>query len=121
MRPVKTFPVMLKLEGVQAVVVGAGKVGLRKVHALCQAGASIRLVTGQEELASDIPIDVEIMAEDYHPETLRGARLVFACTNDRAVNAKVSADARAIGALVNAADQPEDCDFTCLQLSMTAM
>jgi siroheme synthase-like protein len=37
--------------------------------------------------------------------------LVFACTDDRAVNRQIAADARAAGAMVNAADQPDDCDF----------
>ena len=37
--------------------------------------------------------------------------LVFACTEDRALNSRIAQDARRIGALVNAADQPADCDF----------
>jgi len=37
--------------------------------------------------------------------------LVFACTNDATLNRLIAQDARKIGAWVNAADQPEDCDF----------
>ncbi len=102
---------MLKLAGVQVVVVGAGKVGLRKVHALQEAGATIRLVTSQCDVQPDIPGDIEIVRESYMPDHLNDAKLVFACTNDRDVNAKIAADASKIGALVNAADQPADCDF----------
>ena len=37
--------------------------------------------------------------------------LVFACTDDDALNARIADDARAAGAIVNCVDQPEDCDF----------
>jgi precorrin-2 dehydrogenase/sirohydrochlorin ferrochelatase len=47
----------------------------------------------------------------YKPSHLRGAKLVMACTDDRELNRRIAADARATGALVNAADQPEACDF----------
>ena len=40
-----------------------------------------------------------------------GAAIVFGCTDDHALNARITADARRVGAWVNAADQPEDCDF----------
>jgi precorrin-2 dehydrogenase/sirohydrochlorin ferrochelatase len=54
---------------------------------------------------------VSVVRGQYHPPHVRGAALVFACTDDREVNARIAADARRAGALVNAADQPEDCDF----------
>lgn len=107
----KTFPIMLDLSGRLAVVVGGGGVGLRKVQALLEAGARVRLVAAaiQEGLpASD---SLEVRRQPYSAGLLAGARLVFACTDDRALNARIAADARAIGALVNAADQPPDCDF----------
>jgi len=37
--------------------------------------------------------------------------MVFVCTDNRQLNARVARDARAAGAIVNAADQNEDCDF----------
>lgn len=104
-----SFPIMLNLEGVRAVVVGGGAVGLRKVRSLLDAGATVRLVS--PESTDDLPAGAERLAEPYRPEHLREARLVFACTDDRSVNARIASDARAAGAWVNAVDQPEDCDF----------
>jgi siroheme synthase-like protein len=106
----KTFPVMFKLEGRPVVVIGGGAVGLRKVCALLDAGASVRLVAGQSPPAQP-PAGVELLAEDYRPEHLGGAVLVFACTDDRSTNTQIAADARRAGIPVNTADQPEDCDF----------
>jgi precorrin-2 dehydrogenase/sirohydrochlorin ferrochelatase len=37
--------------------------------------------------------------------------VVIAATDDEGVNARVAADARAAGALVNVVDRPEECDF----------
>lgn len=104
-----TFPIMLNLTGRSAVVVGAGAIGLRKVRSLLAAGARVRLVS--PDAPEDLPADVERLAEPYRPDHLHNARLVFACTSDRDLNARIADDARSRGTLVNAVDQPDDCDF----------
>lgn len=103
------YPIMLRLTGRRAVVVGSGTVGLRRAAALAQAGADVTLCA--EHLAGEPPEGAEIVRESYRSEMLAGATLVLACTGDRATNAQIAADARRAGALVNCADQPEDCDF----------
>ena len=111
----KTFPIMLAGEGLRAVVVGGGPVGLRKAKALLRAGAEVTLVDPRPfaETAGNPKhrSNLRVVAEPYRRSRLRGARLVMACTNDRELNRRIAADARAAGALVNAADQPEGCDF----------
>lgn len=106
----KTYPMMLDVRGRSCVVVGAGAVGLRKARALVRAGAKVRLVAAELPDAADLE-GIEPVGEEYDRAHLAGALLVFACTDDRAVNARIAADARDLGALVNAADQPEECDF----------
>ncbi len=105
----KMYPIMLKLTGRRAVVVGGGAVGMRKVATLTDAGAEVTLVT--PDPVDDVPETATVLRQEYDAATLAGAYLVFACTDDPALNSRVSADARAIGALVNAVDQPDDCDF----------
>jgi len=106
----KTFPVMLNVQGRLAVVVGGGPVGLRKARSLSQAGARVLLVAPQIK-ESQVTSGIEIVRAGYRDDLLHGALLVFACTDEGALNARIAADARKAGALVNAADQPEDCDF----------
>jgi precorrin-2 dehydrogenase/sirohydrochlorin ferrochelatase len=112
---------MLDLRGRRCVVVGGGAVGLRKVRLLVRSGARVRLVSPRGmspdanrrvcRLPPGAPRGVELVAARYRARHLAGAALVFACTDDRALNARIAADARRAGALVNAADQPADCDF----------
>jgi siroheme synthase-like protein len=107
----KTYPIMLNVAGSLAVVVGAGEVGIRKAQSLLEAGAKVRLVAPNASSADGRLAGAEILTEAYRAEHLAGAKLVFACTDRRELNARIAADARAAGAIVNAADQPEDCDF----------
>jgi siroheme synthase-like protein len=115
MDEMKPFPIMLDLGGKLAVVVGAGPVGLRKVSSLLDCRARVRIVEPCLAKAAAKGLKakgVEVVAREYGRACLAGATLVFACTDDRELNSRVAADARAMGALVNAADQTEDCDFT---------
>ena len=105
----QTYPIMLKVRGRPAVVVGGGEVGVRKARSLRRAGAEVKLIC--QGAAPAVPEGVEVISSSYRPELLKGALLVFACTDDPRRNAAIAADARRLGALVNVADQAEDCDF----------
>ncbi len=106
----KTYPIMLNVAGRRCVVVGAGPVGLRKAEALRRAGADVALID-PDPPPPPAREGIAPLRRRYDKDHLAGALLVLACTNDAALNARIAADARAAGALVNAADQPEDCDF----------
>ncbi|WP_298983890.1 precorrin-3B C(17)-methyltransferase [Caldilinea sp.] len=115
------YPITLtQLAGAAVVVCGGGKVGERKVRGLLDAATAegaaprIRLIspTATETLqrwAAEGRIDWE--ARPYAPGDLVGARLVFAATSERAVNAAIAQEAAAVGALCNVADAPEEGDF----------
>lgn len=105
-----TFPIMLGLRGRRTVVVGAGPVGLRKARSLRRAGAAVKVVDPLADPEA-LPDGVEAVRAAYEPEHVAGAFLVFACTDDAGLNARVAADARSAGALVNVADTPDECDF----------
>jgi len=106
-----TYPLELRLQGRRCVVVGGGQVAARKVRALVRAGADVRVVAPQIAPSILSIRQVRCRTQRYRAAVLRGATLVFACTDDPAVNRRVARDARAIGAWVNVADDPENCDF----------
>lgn len=105
----KNYAIMLDIRGRRVAIVGGGPVALRKARSALEAGGLATLIC--PDPPASVPPGTTVVAERYRPEHLAGAMLVFACTDDRAVNAQIARDARAAGALVNAVDQPDDCDF----------
>ena len=105
------YPVCLNVVGQRALVVGGGDVALRKARALAAAGASVRVVA--PALAAEFRSDgrFDLAEETYEKRHLEGCLLAVAATDDEEVNARVAADAREAGALVNVVDRPALCDF----------
>lgn len=99
----------LNLRGRLCVVVGAGRVGRRKVRGLRAAGARIRVIDPCAQALA--LVDAESLCRPYRPGDLAGALLVVAATDDPAINRSVAAEARRIGALAQAVDDPEGSDF----------
>jgi siroheme synthase-like protein len=109
------YPVALDLHGVTVLVVGAGPVAARKVHALAGAGANVHVVAPDvcPELESAV-LDgnvARLRMRPYEPADLDGVRLVVAATGLADVDAAVAADATAAGIWVNVADRPDECTF----------
>jgi siroheme synthase-like protein len=105
------YPILLDLVGVRVLVVGGGRVALRKIEGLVAAGADVAVVaTEVSEAIHASP--VQVAARAWEPGDLDGVRLVVTATDDRAVNAAVSAEARRRGIWVNSADDPANCTFT---------
>ena len=86
------YPIMLDLAGVPVLVVGGGRVALRKIEGLLKAGAEVTVVA---PTAIDVdPLDAGAVVErPYEAADLDGVRLVITATDDPAVNAAVAADA----------------------------
>src|SRR5660397_134924 len=53
--------------------------------------------------------DLTVLRGMFHPDQMEEAELVFAATPDRALNHRVSAEARRRRIPVNVADSPEEC------------
>ena len=114
-QPSGGYPVVLtQLRGAPVVVVGGGAVGERKARGLLAAGAAVRLISpAATAQILDWAAAGQIAWEcrEYAAGDLAGARLVFAATNQRAVNARVARDAAALGLLCNVADAPGEGSF----------
>lgn len=105
------YPICLSLEDKPCVVVGGGGVAYRKAKSLLEAGARVTVVSPRfcEELRK--LSGVKRVERPFQEGDVAGACLVYAATDDPAVNSTVAAAARKAGALVNVVDTPEECDF----------
>jgi precorrin-2 dehydrogenase/sirohydrochlorin ferrochelatase len=108
------FPIFLKLEGRQCLVVGAGKIAAAKIPALLEAGAEVQVVAPQAggtvaELADAGLIRWE--ERRFEREDLQGKFLVIAATSSIELNQTIFAEAQQRGVLCNAVDDPDRCDF----------
>jgi uroporphyrin-III C-methyltransferase/precorrin-2 dehydrogenase/sirohydrochlorin ferrochelatase len=90
------YPLSLRLEGRQVLVVGGGPVALRRVAGLREAGAQVVVVAPRLTPAlADLADRGQITAHrrEYQPGDLDGAWLALACTDNPVVNEAVAADA----------------------------
>lgn len=105
------FSIELNLEGRNVLVVGGGRIALRKVKTILPTGAHITVVAPQLDPEFTTIPSIVLKSRPYEPLDLRGIFMVFICTDKPAVNAQVSNDARARRILVNNACDYLDGDF----------
>lgn len=108
------YPIIIDLKGQKVVVVGGGSVAQRKIDALLECDAIVYLVAKElTPLLHDYTQEgrVKFLGRDFIETDLDGAFLVIAATDDAHLNHKISETAKEHGMLVNAVDQPEDCNF----------
>ena len=108
------YPISLRIRGRRCCVIGGGRVAERKVEGLLKAGGAILVIS--PELTARLREwhargEIEVRLRPYRKGDLQGAVLVFAATDDPAVNAAVCAEAEQRGIWVNDAADPQRSTF----------
>lgn len=108
------LPVFVKLAERRCLVVGAGPVALQKIENLLECGAKIEVVAPLavekiHSLAKTGAVDLKL--REYQTSDLDGAFFVIASTNKPEVNHAVYREAQERNIMVNAVDDPPNCDF----------
>ena len=105
------FPVNLNLEGRTVLVVGGGRIALRKTEQILPTGAEVTVVA--PEIRPDFDaLDVVRVRRGFRDADLEGVRLVITATGVREVDQSVFDGAERRGIWVNSADDPDRCTFT---------
>ena len=111
------FPVFLKLEHLNTLVVGGGNVGMEKMSALLRNSPSAQVtLVGREirqelrEFVADFP-RVMLFERAFESTDLEGKHLVVCATDNPALHYQIRQQAHERGILVNVADKPAECDF----------
>ena len=106
----KYYPVFLDLKDRPVLVVGAGKVALRKTRGLLEAGARVTVIAPEWESEFE-ELSVRLIRRRFRASDLAGAFLVFAATDDRLTNHRIGIAAKGRGLFANIADSAEECGF----------
>jgi uncharacterized protein len=111
------FPVFLKLEELEVLVIGAGKVGLEKLTAILQnaPSSSVTVVSAEisapvKELALSHP-RLKLIEKPFEPEDLDDKEIVIVAIDDKNVSNYIRVLCKQKKLLVNVADTPALCDF----------
>lgn len=103
------LPLFMQLRAQPVVVVGGGRIAVRKVELLRKSGAQITVISPElreelQRLASSG--EIHHIPERFAEAHVEGATIVVAATNDHDVNVAVSGAARARKIPVNVVDNP---------------
>lgn len=102
------YPVMLNIKGRKCVVIGGGKVALRKAQKLSECGGSVTVISPE---FTDGFNGFNTIQKEYEKTDLNGVFLVTAATDDKALNRQITADAHEMKILAYAVDDAEVSDF----------
>ncbi len=111
------FPVFLKLNELQVLLVGGGNVGLEKLSALVKNSPSCQITIVAAELAPELVAftlgndNIRLCERPFRVSDLDTADLVIVATNNHPLNTSIREEATKRKLLVNFADKPELCDF----------
>lgn len=108
------YPTFLNIQDKKCVVIGGGKVALRKIKILLTSGAKVAVISPEvhpelKQLAENGLI--QLIQKEFEQGDLEDAVFVFETTDIKDINRKVVEESRRIGALVNVADDPALSDF----------
>lgn len=110
------YPIFLKLNSLNVLIVGGGHVAEEKLTFLLKSSpdAQVTMVSpmfreGTMELAKKG--NVKLVKRPYNKHFLKGKHIVIATTDVPKVNVKIYKHCRKRNILVNVADNPPYCDF----------
>lgn len=110
----KYFPVFIDISDKKVVVVGAGKIGSRRIRTLVDFTEHLTVI------AENVEPDIAQMAEEgliewkkqhYERDLILDADMVFACTNDSELNNGIYSVCKCLGIQVNVCSDKNKCDF----------
>lgn len=106
----RVYPISLLLENKPCLVVGARQIALGKITELLAAGAIVTVIA-PDAIDEVRQLPITLHSREFQASDTAGFAVAIAATGNAAVDALVFRDGASSGALVNAVDNPESCDF----------
>ncbi len=110
------YPIFLKMNLFETLIVGGGNVGLEKLHFLLKSSPNAIVTVVSKDFHPDL-VDlskthlVRLVEKEFEVSDLNNKQLVIAATNSIEKNYEIWQSAKNQKILVNVADTPQLCDF----------
>lgn len=111
------YPIFLKVNEFETLLVGGGNVGLEKLTFLLKSSPNARVTVVAKfyldeliRLAANHP-SVTLIERSFEERDLDGKQMLILATDNPSLHEKVKVIAKQRGILTNVADTPEMCDF----------
>lgn len=111
MRRALDYPLTLDLSGLRILIAGGGAVGLQKLRGLPKGLASVTVISPRFLSAFKPRAGLSLKRRKVRLSDVDAADLIFAATDDSAVNTALAKRARAKRRLVSVADAPAAGNF----------
>ncbi|WP_242620447.1 precorrin-2 dehydrogenase/sirohydrochlorin ferrochelatase family protein [Senegalia massiliensis] len=96
------YPVMLNLKDKNIVIIGAGKVALRKAKKLMEYGGKLSIISPKiESEFYNYKNKINIIKDKYNKKYILNSSIVIAATDDKKLNRKISIDCKDENILCN--------------------
>jgi precorrin-2 dehydrogenase/sirohydrochlorin ferrochelatase len=108
------FPILINLKYLPCLVIGGGKVAVRKVLSLLDFNADITVLSPrfcQQLIDLSKSYEIKIIKKSYSKKYINNFKIVFCTTDNSKINQTVYKDCKEAGILLNVADDPLLCDF----------
>ncbi|WP_086349738.1 precorrin-2 dehydrogenase/sirohydrochlorin ferrochelatase family protein [Candidatus Enterococcus clewellii] len=104
------YPIMLDLKDKTIVIIGGGRIALRKTKALLQAGGRVVVVAPMHDEEFESLENVALIKRPYRTGDCKEAHLIFACTDSKVINQQIVEEAEP-WQWVNDCSKKENSDF----------
>lgn len=111
------YPIFLKLNQLETLIVGGGEVGLEKITYILKSSPDARVTMVSPYFKQEIREltreheAVKLISRAFIPEDLIGKNLAILATGNEELNYLIRTEAKARNVLTNVADTPGLCDF----------
>ena len=111
------FPIYLKLNEINTLLVGAGNIGLEKLNALISNSPEAKITIIAEKVSEKCKefiagkTNIALHTKSFTAQDLENKQLIIMATNNPELNNLVRSLATQKGILLNVADKPSLCDF----------
>lgn len=111
------YPIFIKLDQVQTLIVGGGNVGLEKVNFILRQSPQAKIKIVSKEFHPKIILlaiknkNIKLFEREFNYSDLENIKLLILATNNKKFNFEIYLEAKKQNILTNVVDNPPLCDF----------